>query len=103
MILSTVRREKRELNCHRILLIDFENVCLGGGGDLVTKLCPTLATPWTVARQAPLSMEFSRQEYWSRLPFPSPSALVVSDIFSVTKQRFLFCKMIPVIVIERFI
>ena len=29
-------------------------------------------TPWTVAHQAPLSMEFSRQDYWSRLPFPSP-------------------------------
>ena len=28
-------------------------------------------TPWTVARQPPLSMEFSRQEYWSGLPFPS--------------------------------
>ena len=33
---------------------------------------PVLATPWTVACQAPLSMEFSRQEYWSRLPFPTP-------------------------------
>ena len=30
------------------------------------------ATPWTVANQAPLSMEFSRQEYWSGLLFPSP-------------------------------
>ena len=30
------------------------------------------ATPWTVAYQAPLSMGFSRQEYWSGLPFPSP-------------------------------
>ena len=29
-------------------------------------------TPWTVACQAPLSMGFSRQECWSRLPFPSP-------------------------------
>ena len=29
-------------------------------------------TPWTVAYQAPRSMEFSRQEYWSGLPFPSP-------------------------------
>ena len=29
------------------------------------------ATPWTVAHQAPLSMEFSRQEHWSGLPFPS--------------------------------
>ena len=28
-------------------------------------------TPWTIARQAPLSMEFSRQKYWSGLPFPS--------------------------------
>ena len=32
-------------------------------------------TPWTVACQAPLSMEFSRQEYWSRLPFPPPGDL----------------------------
>ena len=32
----------------------------GGGGGLVAKLCPTLATPWTVACQAPLSMGFSR-------------------------------------------
>ena len=31
-----------------------------------------LATPWTAAHQAPLSLEFSRQEYWSGLPFPSP-------------------------------
>ena len=32
-------------------------------------------TPWTVVCQAPLSMEFSRQEYWSGLPFPSPGDL----------------------------
>ena len=31
--------------------------------------------PWTVARQAPLSMEFFRQEYWSGLPFPPPGDL----------------------------
>ena len=30
------------------------------------------STPWTVACQVPLSMGFSRQEYWSGLPFPSP-------------------------------
>lgn len=30
------------------------------------------ATPWTVDHQAPLSVEFSRQDYWSGLPFPSP-------------------------------
>ena len=33
------------------------------------------ATPWTVAHQAPPSMAFSRQEYWSGLPFPSPGDL----------------------------
>ena len=33
------------------------------------------ATPWTVAYQAPPSMGFSRQEYWSGLPFPSPEDL----------------------------
>ena len=43
-----------------------------GGGDLVTQSRPTLAIPWTVACQAPLYLGFSRQEYWSRLPFRSP-------------------------------
>ena len=43
---------------------------------LVTQSCPTLQpTPWTAGPQAPLSMGFSRQEYWSRLPFPSPGDL----------------------------
>ena len=41
------------------------------GGDLVAKLWP----PRTVAHQAPLWMGFSRQEYWSGLPFPSPGDL----------------------------
>ena len=45
------------------------------GGGLVTKSCPTIATPWTVAHQAPLSIGFSRQEYWSGLPFLSPGNL----------------------------
>ena len=38
----------------------------------VTQSCPTVCDPWTVAHQAPPSMGFSRQEYWSGLPFPSP-------------------------------
>ena len=46
-----------------------------GGGGLVTKSCPTLVTPWTVACQAPLSVGFSKQEYWSGLPSPSPGDL----------------------------
>ena len=49
----------------------------GGGGDgLVGKSGPTLVTPWTGAHQAPWSMGFSRQEYWSGLPFPSPGDLL---------------------------
>ena len=38
--------------------------------------CVSFATPWTVACQTPLSMEFSRQEYWSRQPFHSPEDLL---------------------------
>ena len=41
------------------------------------------ATPWTVAYQAPPSMGFSRQEYWSGLPFPSPSGGTSVAYFSV--------------------
>ena len=41
----------------------------------VAQSCPTLCDPWSVAHQAPLSMGFSRQEYWSGLPFPSPGDL----------------------------
>ena len=39
----------------------------------VAQLCLTLCDPWTTAYQAPLSMGFSRQEYWSGLPVPFPS------------------------------
>ena len=46
----------------------------------VVQLCPTLCDPWAVACQAPLSMEFSRQEYWSRLPFPTPGDLPDPEI-----------------------
>ena len=38
----------------------------------VNQSCPTLAIPWTVAHQAPPSMGFSRQKYWSGAPLPSP-------------------------------
>ena len=40
-------------------------------------------TPWTVAYQASQSMEFSRQEYWSRLPFPSP--ILILSIYNNVK------------------
>ena len=44
------------------------------GHSLAAKSCLTFAL-WTVAHQAPLSIEFSRQEYWSKLPFPPPGDL----------------------------
>ena len=55
---------------------------------LVAKLC---LTPWTIAHQAPVSMGFSRQEYWSGLPFPSPGDLPepgVEPASSVLVGRF---------------
>ena len=41
------------------------------------------ATPWTAAHQAPLSKGFSRQEYWSGLPLPSPPSIGISPVFQV--------------------
>ena len=52
---------------------------INGGGGLVTKSGPTLATPWPVvwgcSLATLLSVGFSRQEYWSGFPFPSPRDL----------------------------
>ena len=45
------------------------------GSACVLSYVQLFATPWTVPRQAPLSMEFPRQDYWSRLPFPTPGDL----------------------------
>ena len=61
------------LNCHLCVYMQLLDPWWGGG--LVTKLCPSLVTPWTVACQAPLSIGFSRQEYGGGLPFPSPGDL----------------------------
>ena len=49
-----------------------ENYLKGCVCVCVSLILSNSATPWTVACQAPLSREFSRQEYWSGLPFPSP-------------------------------
>ena len=48
--------------------------CMNEGAVLCSVVSDSV-TPWTVARQAPLSMGFSRQESWSGLPFPSPGDL----------------------------
>ena len=52
-------------------------VCVLSSGQL-------FATPWTVARQAPLSVEFSHQEYQSGLPFPTPGDLPNPGIILVS-------------------
>ena len=44
--------------------------------------------PWTIAHQAPLSIGFPRQEYWSRLPFPSPGDLPNPDASPTLAGRF---------------
>ena len=67
--------------------------CVLTGGGLVAKLCPTLANPWTVALQVPLSMGFSRQEYWTGLPFPSPGIFLTQGLkpgLSLCRQ-ILYC------------
>ena len=60
------------------------SVTSGGGGGLVAESCPMLETPWTVAHQAPLSMGFSRQEYWSGLLLPSPGCFLNQGSNSVS-------------------
>ena len=63
----------------------------GGGGGLVTKSCLTLVIPWTVASQTSLSMGFSREEYWSGLPFPPAGDLLNSGMEPVSCIAGRFC------------
>ena len=56
-----------------------------------------LATPWTAAYQAPLSMGFSRREYWSGVPLPSPLKSL-----AFTKYQFLVMALIPAVVLVAF-
>ena len=60
------------------------------GGGLVTKSCPTLGTPLTVTRQAPLSMGFSRQEYWSGYHFLLQGAVARDQKTNKHEVRHLF-------------
>ena len=50
----------------------------------VAQSCPTLSNPWTAASQAPSSMGFSRQEYWSWVPLASPTMWAVTPILCNT-------------------
>ena len=55
-----------------------------------------LATPWTAAHQAPPSMGFSRQEYWSGVPLPSLSlGIGISNCFRIFVEKLLFLHQLP--------
>ena len=76
-------------SCHQVsqaLTIKIYGNPNNGGGGLVPKSSPALVTQWAIAHQAPLSMGFPRQEYWSGLPFPSPGDLPDPGIEHPTSQ-----------------
>ena len=56
-----------------------------------------LATPWTAAYQAPLSMGFSRQEYWSGVPLPSPTITLehIKTNLLVEQRQTIWGRVIP--------
>ena len=60
---------------------------------LVAKLCPTLVTPWTAARQVPLPVGFPRQEYWSMLSLPPAEGLPDPGI-EPSPPHLLYCRRI---------
>ena len=79
------------LHCRQILYqLSYEGspTANSSDGGLDTKSCPTLATPWTVACHIPLSMGFSRQEYWSGVPLPS--TIIQKDICTPMFTAALF-------------
>ena len=69
---------KLQLSCKCVLKLVWVGCCSGLKLKVhayVLSGVRLFVTPWTVACQVPLSMEFSRQEYWSGLPFPTPGHL----------------------------
>ena len=62
------------ISCFLSVILVCLDPVLKTGDDDVCMLGPVwlFATPWTIVQKTPLSMEFSRQKYWSRLPLPSP-------------------------------
>ena len=89
--LLTARAQAVQLLCRRPLPFS-------AGDKLLLCVClvvsDSFSTPWTVARQAPLSVGFSRQEYWSGLPFPplgdllDPGINLTSPASSALAGRF---------------
>ena len=82
LIFNENRFQQKPCGSYRILIVaswpEYSGIAWCGGSVAKSKL----ATPWTVASQAPLSMGFSRQEYWNGLPFSSPGGLLNPGIES---------------------
>ena len=89
-----------ETSLERAIAAEKVSDCLRGGVCVCVCVCVCVlscvlpsATPWGIARQPPLSMGFSRQEYWSGLPFPSPggsSQLRDQTLVSYTGRWILY-------------
>ena len=71
-------------NCFILNLFHMFKSCVSSA-CLITQLCPALWDPMDYSCQAPLSMGFSRQEYWSGLPFPPLGDLLNSRIEPVSQ------------------
>ena len=71
------QRYKNFSSCQQWMQSNFHSVLTQLGKCVLNHV---FASPWTVAHQVPLFMGFSRQEYWSGLPFPSPGHLLDSGI-----------------------
>ena len=84
ILLPAGDRRVDEVYCTIKYLLNF--VCVS-----VAQSCPT-ATPWTVAHQAPLSKGFSKQEYWSGLPLPSPLIPTLTE----TSPKYLTSQVLSV-------
>ena len=84
----TVVLQNQICDCQLVIFFSFSFFLLK---VKVTQLCLTFATSWTVAHQAHLSVEFSRQEYWSGLPFPTLCCEVLSSEFKIfNKYRIIY-------------
>ena len=72
--------------------ISFSNACKWKVKVKSLSHVQLLATPWTVAHQAPPSMGFSRQEYWSGVPLPSLNTCHIKEFFFLLSHKFIWVK-----------
>ena len=89
------------INCSKLMLVEY-HLCVHCIRLFLQCMCVCayaqtfliLCDPWTVACQSPLAMKFSRQEYWSLLPFPTPGNLSNAGIkpaSPVLSVGFFYC------------